>query len=135
MSYTVVWKPVAEEELARLWTHAEDRGAITAAADEIDRLPRSNPHDQGEARRGSVRVVFVDPPGAVLRCSGRRSTRFCAAGLACSLKTRQSTRQGVPAADDPASVIVAVNDAMGERRNGNTASFRWRRGLWKASLG
>ncbi|MHC4176588.1 MAG: type II toxin-antitoxin system RelE/ParE family toxin [Planctomycetota bacterium] len=63
MSYTVVWKPAAEEELAQLWTDADDRNAVTAAADEIDRLLRSSPHKQGESRRGSVRVVFIDPIG------------------------------------------------------------------------
>jgi plasmid stabilization system protein ParE len=63
MSYTVVWKPAAEEELTQLWTDADDRSAVTAAADEIDRLLKSAPHDQGESRRGSVRVVFTGPLG------------------------------------------------------------------------
>ena len=43
MSYTVVWKPAAEQELARLWTDADDRSAVTAADDEIDRLLKSAP--------------------------------------------------------------------------------------------
>jgi plasmid stabilization system protein ParE len=63
MSYTVVWKPAAEKELAQLWTDADDRSAVTAAANEIDRLLKSNPRDQGESRSGSVRVVFLDPLG------------------------------------------------------------------------
>jgi plasmid stabilization system protein ParE len=63
MSYTVVWKPAAEEELVRLWTDADDRRAVTAAANEIDRLLKSNPRGQAESRRGGVRVVFIDPLG------------------------------------------------------------------------
>ena len=63
MSYTVVWKPAAEEELARLWTEAVDRDAITTAANEIDQWLRSNPHDQGESRSGAVRVMFIHPLG------------------------------------------------------------------------
>jgi len=63
MSYTVVWKPVPEEELARLWTEALDRDAITTAANDIDRLLRSDPHGQGESRSGAVRVMFIHPLG------------------------------------------------------------------------
>ena len=61
MSYTVVWKPSAESQLAHFWTSASDRPAITAAADEIDRLLRQNPLEQGESRSGKRRVLFVPP--------------------------------------------------------------------------
>lgn len=63
MKYTVVWKPAAEADLARIWSSAADRNLVSAAADEIDRLLRSFPHDQGESRSGAVRVMFVPPVG------------------------------------------------------------------------
>jgi plasmid stabilization system protein ParE len=63
MSYTVVRKPTAEDELARIWTDAVDRGAVAEAANEIDRLLRGHPHGQGESRADSVRVMFIHPLG------------------------------------------------------------------------
>jgi plasmid stabilization system protein ParE len=64
MSYTVVWKPASEEELARLWTNAEAApNSIAEAADTIDRLLKTNPLAQGESRSGAVRVLFIDPLG------------------------------------------------------------------------
>ena len=63
MSYTVLWKPDAEEELVRIWTEASDRSAVSAAANTIDRLLKSSPHDRGESRSGTVRIFFVDPLG------------------------------------------------------------------------
>ena len=64
MTYTVVWKPEAEEELARLWTNsAAARNSIAEAADTIDRLLKTSPRAQGESRSGAVRVLFVDPLG------------------------------------------------------------------------
>ena len=63
MTYTVVWKPAAEEELARMWTDAFDRSAITMAADAIDQLLKSDPLAQGESRSGAIRIVFIHPLG------------------------------------------------------------------------
>jgi hypothetical protein len=36
MKYKVIWKHSAEQELARIWTNATDRGAVTAAANAMD---------------------------------------------------------------------------------------------------
>jgi plasmid stabilization system protein ParE len=69
MSYTVVWKPAAEDELAQIWTDAADRGAVADAANEIDRLLAAHPHDQGESRSDSVRVTFVHPLGIFFHVS------------------------------------------------------------------
>ena len=63
MSYTVVWKPAAEEELTRLWNDADDRDAVATGANEIDQLLKSRPHNQGESRSGAVRVMFIHPLG------------------------------------------------------------------------
>jgi hypothetical protein len=65
MSYTVVWLPVAENQLARLWTNFADRQAIADAADALDDLLRSDPHGQGESRYGDVRIMFVPPLAAL----------------------------------------------------------------------
>lgn len=69
MNYTVVWKPAAEEELARLWTEAADRNAVSAAADQIDRLLHSRPKEEGESRSGAMRVMFIDPLGVFFHVS------------------------------------------------------------------
>jgi plasmid stabilization system protein ParE len=61
MNYTVLWTPLAEQELARLWTNAPDRNAVTAAADVIDDLLGRDPLSQGEARADDTRLLFVPP--------------------------------------------------------------------------
>jgi len=61
MSYTVVWRPKAEERLADLWTSATDRNAITAAADAIDAALQLNPLTQGESRAGKTRILIIPP--------------------------------------------------------------------------
>jgi plasmid stabilization system protein ParE len=63
MRYTVVWVPSAAQDLAAIWIEAEDRNAVTSAADRIDRLLREDPHRQGEPHYGSVRILLVPPLG------------------------------------------------------------------------
>jgi hypothetical protein len=43
MTYPVVWKQLAEDVLTLLWLNADNRKAITAAANQIDQLLRSDP--------------------------------------------------------------------------------------------
>jgi hypothetical protein len=64
MIFTVVWQPSAQTTLAALWNQAQDRSALTKAADTIDAVLRVDPASQGEARSGSFRVLF-EPPLAV----------------------------------------------------------------------
>jgi len=61
MSYTVLWRPKAERELASIWLAAEDRGSITTASRIADELLRESPHSQGESREGIVRIMFARP--------------------------------------------------------------------------
>lgn len=61
MTFTVTYKPSAEQELARLWMSAPMRQAVTDAANRIDRLLRTDPHHQGESREENVRVLFERP--------------------------------------------------------------------------
>jgi plasmid stabilization system protein ParE len=70
MKYTVLWKPAAEQELARIWSQASNRAAVTAAAAEIDRLLVSDPTQQGESRSGAMRVLFVEPVGIFFHVAG-----------------------------------------------------------------
>ena len=61
MTYTVVWRPAAEEKLAALWTEADDRRAITSAANSIDTMLRADPLDAGESRVANIRILVIPP--------------------------------------------------------------------------
>jgi plasmid stabilization system protein ParE len=61
MTFTVTYKPSAEHELADIWINASDRQAVAAAANRIDQLLRTNPHQQGEARDENIRVLVERP--------------------------------------------------------------------------
>ena len=61
MKYTVVWKTSAQEKLASLWIEAEERSAISAAANTIDRALRFDPNTVGESRGDFTRVLIVPP--------------------------------------------------------------------------
>jgi hypothetical protein len=64
MSYTVVWTPDAEAELAAVWMAATDRTAVTAAAHLLEQDLRRSPLTAGESRRSSVeRIVYLPPLG------------------------------------------------------------------------
>jgi hypothetical protein len=65
MSYTVLWKPAAEAQLADLWNAGPDRGAIASAADEIDARLKRNPQAEGEDREEGRRILII-PPLAVI---------------------------------------------------------------------
>jgi hypothetical protein len=65
MIWTGTYKPSAEQELARLWNGAPDRGAVTAAANQIDALLKTDPLTCGESRSEATRILLV-PPLAVL---------------------------------------------------------------------
>jgi hypothetical protein len=61
MSFTVVWRPLVEQDLATLWMNAPDRNAVAAAADAIDATLRRDPLGQGESRGGSTRILIAPP--------------------------------------------------------------------------
>lgn len=61
MSYTVLWLPATEAEIAQLWIDAESRAAVAAAADAIDRMLAEKPLAIGESRDYCQRVLFVRP--------------------------------------------------------------------------
>ena len=61
MKYTVVWVPAALNELATIWSDADDRAAVAAATDEIDRQLGTAPRLAGESRDGGRRVLWAGP--------------------------------------------------------------------------
>ena len=61
MSYTVLWAPAAEAELASIWLAAKDRRPITTASRIADESLGEDPHSQGESREGTSRIMFVRP--------------------------------------------------------------------------
>jgi plasmid stabilization system protein ParE len=61
MRYTVIWRPSAERQLAEIWTAAENRQAVTDAADAIDVFLRTNPTSVGESRVADIRILAVSP--------------------------------------------------------------------------
>jgi hypothetical protein len=65
MSYSVVWRPKAEQELAALWLAAPDRKAITTSVHQIDQFLANEPADQGRWLIGVTRTLIV-PPLAVV---------------------------------------------------------------------
>ena len=62
MSYTVVWVPPAEEELASVWLAAADRAAVTAAVHRLEQRLVRDPLHTGQVRWSSVQRVVTDPP-------------------------------------------------------------------------
>jgi plasmid stabilization system protein ParE len=61
MTYTVTYKPSAENELTELWIQAADRQAVADAANRIDGLLGVSPHIQGESRERDTRILFERP--------------------------------------------------------------------------
>jgi hypothetical protein len=63
MKWTVIWKADSENDLTDLWVNANDKAAITAAANRIDVLLRRSPLDAGESRDEDDHVYFDAPLG------------------------------------------------------------------------
>ena len=59
--YTVVWVESAQSELADIWLSASNRSAVTAAADEIDRVLVTDANAQGVDVSEGLRAIFVHP--------------------------------------------------------------------------
>jgi hypothetical protein len=65
MRYTVTWAKAAEQALARLWTDAINRKAITEAANAIDRSLLNDPDRVGESRPEGTRILLIPPLAAL----------------------------------------------------------------------
>jgi len=63
MKFTVLWKPAAQQDLADLWMDSKTRGAITAAANQLDRNLSEDADQLGESRDQFIRIAFESPLG------------------------------------------------------------------------
>jgi len=63
MSFTVVWRDIAESELAHMYLEVPDREAVRRAADRIEFLLRRDPLALGKAHFGSHQLLRVPPLG------------------------------------------------------------------------
>jgi hypothetical protein len=61
MSYDVAWRPVAEQQLARICNAAADRSDVTRASHEIDQDLARDPRSVGESRTGATRILVKEP--------------------------------------------------------------------------
>jgi hypothetical protein len=61
MSWTVIWRPSPQNDLAQLWLDAADRGAVRDAADAIDANLARDPYAWSESRWGQMRIMIVAP--------------------------------------------------------------------------
>jgi len=61
VKYSVSCAQVADGELAAIWIAADDRGAVTNAAQAIERLLADAPLSHGESREPKTRIFFVPP--------------------------------------------------------------------------
>ena len=61
MNYTVVWLPVAEQQLAEIWLSSSQRLAVSTAAEEIDEELGLHPLEIGESREDTNRIIITRP--------------------------------------------------------------------------
>jgi hypothetical protein len=61
MTFTVVWRPSAQQLLAQIWLSGPDRNAITAASAAIDFALKRDPLNVGESRGGVERLALFRP--------------------------------------------------------------------------
>lgn len=58
MTWTVVWTPSAESELAAIWLPARNRAQVTAMVGALDGLLRTTPENLGESRSRNRRILI-----------------------------------------------------------------------------
>ena len=61
MSYTVLWRPSAERDLAQIWIDAADRNQVSKAADAVEQELRRDPLTVGESRGHVTRIATESP--------------------------------------------------------------------------
>ena len=62
MNYDVVWGPILENMLARIWVAAQDRNAVTRAAAELEQALADQPLRVGHPLDSSVHRIAYRPP-------------------------------------------------------------------------
>lgn len=76
MTFHVHWSQEAISDLGRVWLTADQqqRTAITAATNGIDRALQINPDSEGESRPEGRRVYFEPPLGILFTVNTRLQT-------------------------------------------------------------
>lgn len=71
--FRVEWLRSALDEMADAWVRAtpEERQAITAASDALDRRLSEEPANEGESRNAGRRITFVPPLAVTFRFEPR----------------------------------------------------------------
>ncbi len=67
MTWTVVWVPTAESELAAFWLDPGIRKTVSHAANRIDQALHQRPEAVGESRELGLRVAIEIPLGVTFR--------------------------------------------------------------------
>ena len=60
MRFTVIWAQSVIEQLATLWIEASDRGQLSGAVAEIDRVLSTSPHTAGRLLHEGIMVCSRD---------------------------------------------------------------------------
>jgi hypothetical protein len=61
MRYTVIWLPLALDDLLSLWIEGPNRQAISDAANRIESILGIDPILRGETLAGALRILIADP--------------------------------------------------------------------------
>ncbi len=71
--FRAAWTQTALDELAQAWIESDgdQRAAITAAVEAIDRALQVDPGSQGESRSGTQRILLQPPLGVVYEVAPR----------------------------------------------------------------
>jgi hypothetical protein len=62
MTYSVVWKKKALDQLAAIWNDSTDQAGVTAASNWLEKAIATRPLTFGESRKSSVVRVAHYPP-------------------------------------------------------------------------
>jgi hypothetical protein len=72
--FHVHWIPSALNDLAEIWSRANDRQAVTEATQRIDDMLSRDPGSQGESRDEGRRILLESPLGVLFRVDATART-------------------------------------------------------------
>ena len=78
MKFKVVWRPLAERNLARLWVESDHRRLLADAANRLDAAMAERGDTFGESRSGSMRVAFSTPLGVLFEVAPEEGVVYVA---------------------------------------------------------
>ena len=63
MRFTIVYIPIAQQELADVWMASPDRNGVTLASNRIDQILAVDPESKGDYLYDTARALIVSPLG------------------------------------------------------------------------